>query len=72
MAATLRERGQLAPAVEAQHRFFLSDEPRNFQRVAEAFLGRPLPAPTIVDETEAAWIERAHADVTLGIKGGRR
>jgi len=70
VGATLRERGQLAPAGEARHRFFLSDEPRNFPRIAEAFLGRPLPPPTIVDETEASWLERVQRAPAL--EGGAR
>lgn len=53
----LRERGQLA-AGPAQHRFFLSDEPRNFTRIAQSFLGRELPPTTIVDQTDQPWFER--------------
>ena len=56
-ASLLRERNQLAPAGTGQHRFFLSDEPRNFTRIAQDFLGRPLPPPTIVDETDVSWFE---------------
>ena len=57
----LRERGQLATGAPA-HRFFLSDEPRNFARVAEAFLGAPLPPVAVVDQTDLPWFERAHPD----------
>ena len=71
VATLLRERGQLAPSAEAQHRFYLSDEPRNFTRIAQGFLGRTLPAPIIVDETDAAWFERTHPDSALGTHGGR-
>src|SRR5262245_38820881 len=71
VAATLRERGQLAPAGEPQHRFYLSDEPRNFTRVAQGFLGRTLPAPIIVDETDVSWFERTRADAALDAKGHR-
>ena len=65
-ATLLRERGQLAPAGEAHHRFFLSDEPRNFVRIAQGFLGRPLAAPTIVDETDVSWFERTHPSGVSG------
>lgn len=66
LATLLRERGQLAPAGEVRHRFYLSDEPRNFTRIAEGFLGHPLPAPVIVDETDVSWFERTHHDATVG------
>lgn len=55
----LTERNQLAPGTSPQHRFFLSDEPRNFNRVAQGFLGRPLPPTAIVDQTDLPWFERA-------------
>jgi glutamate racemase len=57
VAALLRDRGQLA-AGPADHRFYLSDEPRNFTRIAQAFLGRELPPPTIVEQTDQPWFER--------------
>ncbi|MGH7730618.1 MAG: glutamate racemase [Candidatus Eiseniibacteriota bacterium] len=72
VAALLRERGQLAPAGEVQHRFYLSDEPRNFTRIAEAFLGGVLPPPVIVDETDVSWFERTHHDSALGARETRR
>jgi glutamate racemase len=59
-AELLRQRGQLAPAGAPEHRFFLSDEPRNFARVAQAFLGRELPPTVIVDQTDLPWFERTH------------
>lgn len=64
-AQLLAERGQLAPdagARGAQHHFFLSDEPRrrSFGKVAQSFLGRPLPHVTVVDQTDLPWFERAH------------
>lgn len=64
-AQLLATRGQLAQAVGGkgpQHHFFLSDEPRrrSFSRVAETFLGRPLPHVTVVDQTDLPWFERAH------------
>jgi len=64
-AQLLAERGQLAPdagAKGASHHFFLSDEPRrrSFARVAQSFLGRPLPHVTVVDQTDLPWFERAH------------
>lgn len=58
VAALLAERGQRA-AGPAQHHFFLSDEPRNFQRIAQSFLGRELPPVTVVDQTDLHWFERA-------------
>jgi glutamate racemase len=61
----LAERGQLAAEVARgpQHHFFLSDEPRrrSFARIAQAFLGWPLPHVTVVDQTDLPWFERAHA-----------
>lgn len=66
-AQLLAQRGQLAPATAKgpHHHFFLSDEPRrrSFARVAEGFLGRPLPHVTIVDQTDLPWFERAQSDV---------
>jgi glutamate racemase len=65
MAQLLRERGQLAATGAPEHRFFLSDEPRTFARVAEAFLGGPLPASVaVVDQTDLPWFERTHPDWT--------
>jgi glutamate racemase len=66
-AQLLAERGQLAPDPGArgpQHHFFLSDEPRrrSFARIAQAFLGRPLPHVTVVDQTDLPWFERVHED----------
>lgn len=64
-AELLAERGLLAPAGagEPHHHFFLSDEPRrrSFAHVAEAFLGRPLPRVTVVDQTDLPWFERTPA-----------
>jgi len=71
VATMLRERGQLAPAGEVRHRFYLSDEPRNFTRIAEGFLGGALPPPVIVDETDVSWFERTHHDSALGTRGTR-
>jgi glutamate racemase len=53
----LRERGQLA-AGSPEHHFYVSDEPRNFTRVAQSFLGRELPPTMIVDQTDLPWFER--------------
>jgi len=57
--AILAERGQLSAGGNPEHRFFLSDEPRrrSFARVAEAFLGRPLPDATVVDPADLLWTE---------------
>jgi hypothetical protein len=44
----------------AHHRFYLSDERIQFQKIAESFLGRPVPAITIVDQTDLPWFERTH------------
>ncbi len=68
-AELLAERGQLAQSAGGkapQHHFFLSDEPRrrSFARVAETFLGRPLPHVTVVDQTDLPWFERAHGRPT--------
>ncbi len=61
-AQLLAQRGQLAASTTKgpQHHFFLSDEPRrrSFSRVAEGFLGRPLPHVTVVDQTALPWSER--------------
>jgi glutamate racemase len=70
IAGLLHERGQLAGPGTPAHRFFLSDEPRNFSRIAESFLGRALPPPTIVDETDLAWFERTRPDA-LGSREAR-
>jgi hypothetical protein len=56
----LRQRGQLA-AGAAEHHFYVSDEPRNFTRVAQSFLGRELPPTTVVDQTDLPWFERPQA-----------
>ena len=64
MAELLRERGQLAAGSSPAHRFFLSDEPRNFGRIAESFLGGALPSITVVDQTDLPWFERTHPDWT--------
>ena len=56
-AVLLRERGQTA-AGSPQHRFYVSDEPRNFTRIAQSFLGRELPPTTVVDQTDQPWFER--------------
>ena len=65
MALLLGERGQLAPAGTPEHRFFLSDEPRAFVRVAESFLGGPLPASVVVvDQTDLPWFERELSDTS--------
>ena len=65
-AELLAARGLLAPAgaAEPSHHFFLSDEPRrrSFARVAESFLGRPLPQVSVVDQTDLPWFERVHGD----------
>ena len=68
-AQLLAERGQLAQSAGGKaphHHFFLSDEPRrrSFARVAETFLGRPLPHVTVVDQTDLPWFERAHGRPT--------
>ncbi len=71
-AALLGARGLLAPAAgRPGHHFFLSDEPRrrSFARVAESFLGRPLPAVTVVDQTDLPWFERPQA-AAAHAKGG--
>jgi glutamate racemase len=59
LAHLLEQRGQLADHARPEHRFFLSDEPRNFKRVGQAFLGGELPTVHIVDQTDLPWFERA-------------
>jgi len=54
----LRQRGQLA-AGAPEHHFYVSDEPRNFTRIAQSFLGRELPPTSVVDQTDLPWFERA-------------
>jgi len=56
----LGERGQLAGGAP-RHQFFLSDEPRNFTRIAQAFLNRELPPVHVVDQTDLPWFERIPA-----------
>jgi len=57
LASLLAERGQTASG-SPEHHFYISDEPRNFTRVAQAFLGRELPPVTVVDQTDLPWFER--------------
>src|SRR5436190_1381569 len=63
-ADLLAAKGLLTPpgAREPVHHFYLSDEPRrrSFARVAETFLGRPLPPVSVVDQTDLPWYERLH------------
>jgi glutamate racemase len=59
-ARLLGERGQLAGGTTPQHRFYLSDEPRSFSKVAQAFLGGELPPTVLVDQTDLPWFERSH------------
>ncbi len=40
------------------HRFFVSDRPNQFERIAEVFLGRAIPSTTVVDQTDLPWYER--------------
>jgi glutamate racemase len=60
VAELLAQRGQLA-AGPAEHRFYLSDAPPQFGRIAQAFLGTELPPMTIVDLNEPRPIEGAIA-----------
>jgi glutamate racemase len=57
VATLLAERGQLAPG-KPDHHFYISDEPRNFARIARSFLARELPPTTVVDQTDLPWFER--------------
>ena len=57
VAKLLGERGQQA-AGPPDHHFYVSDEPRNFKRIAQSFLGRELPPVTVVDQTDLPWFER--------------
>jgi glutamate racemase len=57
LAQMLRERGQLSAGVPS-HRFFISDEPQSFRRIAESFLGHELPSTVVVDQTDQPWFER--------------
>ena len=56
-AELLRASDLLAPG-PARHQFYVSDEPRNFERMAQSFLGRPIPPTTVVDQTDLPWFER--------------
>jgi glutamate racemase len=71
-AELLAARGLLAPpaAGEPVHHFYLSDEPRrrSFARVAESFLGRPLPKVSVVDQTDLPWFERVHDTVSAPVQ----
>lgn len=57
LADLLRRRDQLAGGPPA-HRFYVSDQPRNFERIARAFLGRAIPPTVVVDQTDLPWFER--------------
>jgi len=57
-AAVLEKANALA-AGPAQHRFYLSDEPRAFEKVGSSFLGRAMPPVTVVDQNDLHWFERA-------------
>jgi len=59
LAALLSERGMLGSG-PVRHRYYLSDERIQFQRIAESFLGQPMPPITIVDQTDLPWFERTH------------
>ena len=59
-AVMLRERDLLA-AGPPRHQFYVSDQPRNFDRIARSFLGRPIPPTTVVDQTDLPWFERVPA-----------
>lgn len=70
-AALLARRGGLAPEDGTpSHVFFLSDEPRrrSFSRVAESFLGRPLPHVVVVDQTDLPWFERPAREATPSLE----
>jgi len=71
LASLLRERGMLS-AAPAEHRFYVSDQPRNFERIANAFLGRPIPTTTVVDQTDLPWFERVPARDASGASRGTR
>jgi glutamate racemase len=61
-AGMLRKRGMLAvprEGVPPGHRFFVSDQRLDFERVATGFLGRPLPPTVVVDQTDLPWFERS-------------
>jgi len=60
LAELLAQRGQLA-AGPAEHRFYLSDAPPQFGRIAQVFLGTELPPMTIVDLNEPRPVEAAVA-----------
>ncbi|MFI5371338.1 MAG: glutamate racemase [Candidatus Eisenbacteria bacterium] len=60
-ARLLEQRGQLGDTGTPEHRFYLSDQPRHFHRVARAFLGRELPPVKLVDQTDLPWFEQSHA-----------
>ncbi len=60
-AGMLRRRGLLAgprAGDDPGHRFFVSDQRLDFERVARGFLGRDLPPTAIVDQTDLPWFER--------------
>ncbi len=49
VAALLEQHGQLAAHARPEHRFFLSDEPRNFRRIAQTFLGHGIEQLELVE-----------------------
>ncbi len=61
-AGMLRKRGMLASPAGPEgpeHRFYVSDQRLDFERVARGFLGRPLPPTAFVDQTDLPWFERS-------------
>ncbi len=42
-------------------RVFVSDRPRRFEQIGQAFLGEPLGEVTVVDQSEVPWYEREPA-----------
>ncbi|MBP6875931.1 MAG: glutamate racemase [Candidatus Eisenbacteria bacterium] len=58
-AARLTDLGMANPRAEGGRcSFFVTDRPRRFEEIGAQFLGRPLEAVTLVDQSDVPWYDR--------------
>jgi glutamate racemase len=48
-----------APGAAPRHHFYVSDVPSRFEQNGARFLGRPLDAVTLIEQSDVPWYERA-------------